>query len=323
MLIYSRIKRIVNFIFFCLFIKVKLTNYISFNIIQVDDCLRKINISNEIYFEFTPYYFTRCGNYDDIGDCDAKNFNVYGSDTMIIKNYPYEFKLAIEITFEDLDHHEGFMNMDVYFNEYLIKTSDRRFWKCINCGGINGTNRHEDYFWERERINFYSGERAGGCWEELYIFIFQIDNMEQIYDGGENGAFEVKHDFYAFPDNPIIEREVYRSEGDIELELINFIKEELIHVKTNDSLKMDINNYYFTAQYYCIEGRLKGFTLNDEKNFLNDGDEFKFTETFGLNYVLGQNERNRDNIEIKIRITPYNYCPEGYIVIFSTKYYSM
>ena len=106
MLIYSRIKRIVNFIFFCLFIKVKLTNYISFNIIQVDDCLRKINISNEIYFEFTPYYFTRCGNYDDIGDCDAKNFNVYGSDTMIIKNYPYEFKLAIEITFEDLDHHE-------------------------------------------------------------------------------------------------------------------------------------------------------------------------------------------------------------------------
>ena len=126
-----------------------------------------------------------------------------------------------------------------------------------------------------------------------------------------------------FSENLIFEKEVYRTEGDIELELINFIKEELIHVRTNDSLKMDINNYYFTAQYYCIEGRLKGFTLNDEKNFLNDGDEFKFTETFGLNYVLGQNERNRDNIEIKIRITPYNYCPEGYIVIFSTKYYSM
>ena len=202
--------------------------------------------------------------------------------------------------------------MDVYFNEYLIKTSDRRFWKCINCGGINGTNRHEDYFWERERINFYSGERAGGCWEELYIFIFQIDNMEQIYNGGENGAFEVKHDFYAFPDNPIIEREVYRSEGDIELELINFIKEKLIHVKTNDSLKMDINNYYFTAQYYYLEGRLKGLTLNDEKDILNDGDEFKFTETSGLNYVLGQNERNRDKLEIQVRITAYNYCPEGY-----------
>ena len=80
MLLFSRIKMINTFIFFCFFIKVKLTNYVSFDIIKVDDCLRKINISNEIYFEFTPQYFTQCGDYDHIGHCDAKNFDVYGSD---------------------------------------------------------------------------------------------------------------------------------------------------------------------------------------------------------------------------------------------------
>ena len=54
MLIFSKIKMIVTFIFIFLSIKVQSTNYISFDIIRVDDCLRKINISNEIILNLHP-----------------------------------------------------------------------------------------------------------------------------------------------------------------------------------------------------------------------------------------------------------------------------
>ena len=230
---------------------------------------------------------------------------------MIIKNYPYEFKLAIEITFEDLDHYEGFMNVVVNYNEYIIKTSDQRFWKCINCCGNNGTG-HDDYHWDGQRINFYEGRRSGGCWEELYIFIFRIDNMTQLYEGGENGPFEIMHDFYSFTNKNRIEKIVYYNEDEVEVDLINFTLENLLYVKRDDTLPVDYNNYYFILESPNFEGQLIGIYLDGGKDLLTNGNIFKVPEISGFNYILSEEEKENRRAELKVKLTAYNYCPEGY-----------
>ena len=59
MLFFSKTKfLIIIFVFGYLFQKVNLINYISFKLNKVDDCVRYINISNQILFNYTPEYYT-------------------------------------------------------------------------------------------------------------------------------------------------------------------------------------------------------------------------------------------------------------------------
>ena len=303
---FSKIKKMIAFVSFCQFIKVELTNYISFELIKADDCVRMINISNEILFNFTLLYNGTCNNLDDLGHCDAGNYSMYPDDKYLIKNYEYEYKIAIIITFEDWNHIDGFMDMNVYFNEFKIKTSDQVFWRCINCG-----NGYKGYYWENSRMNYYHDYGGGGCSEKLYYFVFQIDNITELYKGGENGALEVNNNFYTFTDNSIFERVIYSTEN--ELELINFNVPEILHVKLNDSLPINYNNYYFKIEYdqNTIKGDLTGLDLNDEERKLYNGNEFKVTNTSGLNYVLTEEEKDNKYTEIKVRISVCNYCLNG------------
>ena len=76
------------------FIEVNLShNYISFELVNVDDCVRLINISNQIFFNFTPLYNAKiCGNYDaeNLGHCDAGKYDMYEGERyhqFLLKNY--------------------------------------------------------------------------------------------------------------------------------------------------------------------------------------------------------------------------------------------
>ena len=115
-------------IVFCFLLQyINLTNYISLKIRAVDDCVRYINISNQIILNFSEPIDANSLT------CYANIWEKYAPDDFLIKDYEYEFKKRIEITFEDWNIYHGFMAIDVYFNEYVIKCTDQTFWKCINC----------------------------------------------------------------------------------------------------------------------------------------------------------------------------------------------
>ena len=80
------------------------------------------------------------------------------------------------------------MEMTVFFNEYILKNTDRRFLICINCG-VEGLG-NQDYFYYLDRMNFYEITRGGACSHELYIFYFTINDITDLYKGGEEGVFE-------------------------------------------------------------------------------------------------------------------------------------
>ena len=135
-------RRIIIIIIFNLFIFVRLGNYISVKPIRIDDCIIDIQINNEI-FNFNPREYWCCMR--DKYDCSRPL-----TEGFLLRNYEYKYKDTLIFTFGDSDHTEGWMQADVYFNEYIIGTKDRVFWKCQNCEG-NGNN---DYIIEDNDFSY-------------------------------------------------------------------------------------------------------------------------------------------------------------------------
>ena len=219
MLFFSKIKfLVIIFAFGYLFQKVNLINYISFKLNSVDDCVRYINISNQILFNYTPEYYVCDPNFNVRSNCDPGNFSMYPDDQFIIKNYEYEFKTDIEITFEDWNHKEGYMGMDVYFNEYIIKTENQLFWKCDNCRNGNGENNYNFGYKNGYPVfQFHPDtDRKDICNHTLYTFSFKIDDINELY----KIWIDKQYDYYTFSESLTFENSVNYSEGDLELELI-------------------------------------------------------------------------------------------------------
>ena len=314
MLFFPKINTITIIIFLYVFIKVQLPNYISFKLNIIDDCLRELKIGDEVLFSFTPINDGICETFwIHRPDCDSGNRAMYPSDSYIIKDYEYNFKTDIKLTFDDFNHKYGYMEMTVFFNEYIIKNTDRRFWRCINCG-VNGLG-NQDYFYYLDRMNFYEITRGGDCSHELYIFYFTINDITDLYKGGEDGAFQIRTDFYSFTDESVFLRRVNYSEK-VELELINFNVSEILHVKLNNVLPININNYFFRIEYVNNEknnfGReLKGLDLDGTEKRLNNNDAFIVSDISELNYILSEQEKVNRSAEVKVKISVLNKCPVG------------
>ena len=311
MLLFSKIKSlIITFAFCYLFQKVNLIYYISFKLYKVDDCVRYINISNQILFNYNPEYYACDPYFNDRSYCDPGNFSIYPSDRFIIKNYEYEFKTEIEITFEDWNHIEGYMRMNVYFNEYKIKPTDQAFWRCDNC--INENHENNYYLSSKDGSPILSFHPKGNneCGHTFYTFSFKIDDINELYKGGQNGKFETNSDYYTFPEQLTFEKTVNYSEGDVELELINFNLEDIIYSKSNQSLVFKNNDFNYKINYDDnIEGKLKGLGLDDVIKNISKEESIKFTDTLGLNYTLGDNEKQANFTEIRVKISVFKNCP--------------
>ena len=326
MLIFSKIKFLIIFIFCYLLQNINLTNYISFELIEVDDCVRYINISNQIVFNYTPtpssYICDK--TFVNRSHCDPGNRTMLPADNFIIKNQEYEPPAEISVTFEDWNHLNGYMTMIVYFNEYIINFTDQTFWECKNCindkGEIDKFDLGKVDIWRNgvkytEDVFLFHPDGENECSTLLYTFTFRIDDIKDLYKGGKNGPFKKTtspSDFYTFPEEQIIiEKNVSYSKGDIELELINFNLEDFISAKSNHSMIFKNNDFIYKIKYENIEGKFKGLDSNNIlENDLSSGDSFKCTETSGLNYTLGNIEKQSNFTEVKIKISVFNNCPE-------------
>ena len=317
---------------FCFLLQgINLTNYISLKIRAVDDCVRYINISNQIVLNFSEQNTIEdCDyTYHRRGPCDVNNWEKYAPDDFLIKDYEYELKTGIEITFEDWFTEQGYMAIDVYFNEYLIKYTDLIFWECKNCyNSMNEVGKFDfglEEIWKNDWntwenvIKFHPtlpniGE---GCRHDFYTFVFKIDDITELYKGGKNGNFELITDYYTFGNELqiIIEKNINysRYETELELELINFKQDEIIYAKSSVSnsalaYKNNDNDFIYKICVGNNEGKLKGFDPNNSQININTGD--CFLETSGINYKLGDNETKVNLTEVKLKISVFKNCPE-------------
>ena len=121
MLQFSKIKFLISFAIFCFLIQnINLTNYIAFQMKEVDDCVRLVNISNNISSKIVINFSLENSACDPQfkvkpGPCEAGNWSLYADENgFLIKDYEYEFMNEIAITFEDWNHQNGFMGIDVF-----------------------------------------------------------------------------------------------------------------------------------------------------------------------------------------------------------------
>ena len=325
MLINLKIKNILVFSICCLFIKVHLANYLTFELFNVDDCIRLINISNQTVFNFTPIKQMKiCGDYsaDNLGDCDAGKYDMYPGKkysevtekrytNILIKDFEYEYGTDVIMVFEDYDHTSGYMGINAYFNEFIIEPADEAIWKCLDCG----FDELEPLFYDNYNYHFYKDSHKNNCSERFFTFVFRIDNKNQLYEGGKNGQpFKITENFYSFIDNGNIIKHIPYSEGKIELELINFIEPEILHLSSNATLPINYEEYYFQVEYNpsSVEGNLTGLTPQGEKKKLNNYDLFQVNDNSGLNYVISDNEKNNNIVQMPVTINVFNKCPEQY-----------
>ena len=327
MVLFSKIKILI--VFFCFLLQyINLTNYISLKIIAVDECLRYINVSNQILLNFSEQNEACDYTYSSYNPCRENYWEKYAPDSFLIKDYEYELNTGIEITFEDWYRLAGYMAIDVYFNEYLIKYTDQTFWECKNC--YNNKNETGKFDFGQERIwkngvafnldvfKFHPNfEIIQECGPDFYTFVFKINDITELYKGGKNGPFALITDYYTFGNESqiIIKKNINRTKYDLELELelINFKQDDIIYSKSkasNSILAYKNNNNDFIYKI-CVEnkeGQLKGLEPNNSQININTGD--CFFETSGINYKLGNNETKVNFTEVKLKISVFKNCPE-------------
>ena len=302
----SKQKILFILIFYFLFIMIKSSNnYLSIEVIKADDCIRWVKINNVELFTFTKNGNGTC-EWGSFGDCDANDYNhvyPYPADKIILRDYKYEYGVKVKVRLEDYNHIESYLNVNVYFNEYKIKTSDNSgLWKCEDCG----VYKNENYFFYNSNMNSYpQGRGDGKCTPNYYLFVFSIDNIEQLYKGG----FETISNFYSFTSEAIFYRNISYLEN--ELELINFNTTENFHMTNKANLSVEITNYEFKIEFANqFGGTLKALSVsNSNKENLNTGDLFKVTNELGLNYELSAEEKENRYAKIVVKITAYNKCP--------------
>ena len=272
---------------------------------MIDDCIREIYISSEKIYTFTP---------GDISECDFAFQNIYPD--YFTKNYRYDYDIEIKFEFQDSVHFDGFMNITMHFNEYIIKTTDQKFWRCTNCGNNGYGGGTGDYEFYNNRINFYCGNNnqaepckgngaTGVIW---YTFIFNISSLNDVRNGGVKGQFEVNNNYYALNPQRIYYRQIYYLDN--ELELINFNTSENFFIAENETFPIEYTDYYFKLVYMDnnFNGNLKGLDTYDNPVNLNDGDSFKVSDSTGLSYQLTQQEKNDRAVNVSLKIRAYN-CP--------------
>ena len=282
------INLLIFLIFFSLnFIKIQLVNYLTFELHKVDDCIRAVYFSNELIFNYKP---------ENLSMCSSKINRLYPK--YFVLNQEYNFGTQIKIIFQDTDHHDGYFDISIHFNEYIIRVKDQVFWKCLDCGGPN-----KDYVYDNDRINFYPGKGDKKKYEKNYTFIFQIDDDEEF----KKGRFEVNDDYYSFTNQKIFYRELYYLDN--ELELINFNTTNNFFIKDNATLPIDINNYKFEIEFINndFKGNLSALDLSGNEIILGDGYQFKTNNNKGLSYKLNEDEIRNRAVNISIRLTAYNF----------------
>ena len=108
-----------NFLFFTKNLNLLLT----MDIVHVDDCV------TSVYYQNNEKYRIK-----ESIEC-AKNNQIYKNENPIVKLLYYNFNNIIDLYVKDYFGNEAALSMNVYLNEYIIRTESLNFLRCRNCNG--------------------------------------------------------------------------------------------------------------------------------------------------------------------------------------------
>ena len=274
-------KAIILFIF--LLFEVKTNKYLSMKLEIVDNCLKSINKEeNETLY---------------VNENVPPNCRLSQQYPVPLFQTPYEYKQKIFIEFFDAGYIGNF-RMTVNINEYTIKTEHNRFWTCVNCYGENNNYIYNPY---ENRFEFYKGYT--GVPNELYFtFYFQINSPLEL----EYKNNIVKDSFYAFTSQKYFNFIIDSLED--EINLINFNTTDNFYIKNNPALIVPYEEKGFKIFFDkdSFSGTFIG--LNEMKGDikLNNGDIFKVSQSKGLRYILGDDEKRKKELYLKIKLVAYS-----------------
>ena len=198
----------------------------------------------------------------------------------IISMIPYNFGDIIYFKFYN-GMMEGYFNMTVYLDEYIIKTEHQKFWRCLDCfpdGNyiFNETCNRFDFF-------PYSLRNEGRISYTYFNFIFQINNFSELnYEGNE-----INDNYYSFIDNENYNYVIVNTEE--EIELINFNNIDYFYINKNQSMPTPYEYLGFRIYYaesLNFSGKFIGLDHEKKDIELHNESFFEVSKNKGLRYKL-------------------------------------
>ena len=273
-------------------LQTKQTYYISFELTVVDDCLTSIyknNNTNEILYQ-KPTEIV----------CSVKKFP---------KNpvlFQYEFIFGDEFYFEIYDKtgiigiHASYIGVNTRINEYLIKPSLEKFWKCLNCR--TGDN---NYIYDSDKQAFYFYEPNRNRTSSYYYIYFKIDTEEELIKLN----YIVDKNYYTL--NQTEKDHIYLNNFDSEIILINFKDKNNFYVTHNENHTIPFETIYFQIRFdenIINNGKIMGYDFITKKyEELHNNSYFEINEEYSaLNYIFSSKDKNNHGTHIIINIITYN-----------------
>jgi len=277
--------------FFFIFLEIILTTretyYISFDVIQIDDCLSKIyknnNINDIIYQKPSE---TEC------------TYLIIPDNPVVVQ---YEFVFGDEYFFEVEDSgHYSCIGVNAKINEYLIKPKLQRFWRCINC--ISGDGNYL-YNSESDEFSFYEFGTIEN--PSKYYMSFKINTEEEL----TNLYDLVDKNFYTLQQSEIAY--IYLDNFFSELTLVNLKNKTNFFITSNKSYKIPFETIYFQIKFdenITHSGKIMGFNFITKRyEELYNNSYFQINNEYStLNFIFSEKDKNNHGSHIKIYILTYN-----------------
>ena len=263
--------------------------YLTMNLIEVDDCLVKVYKEEDSpFFEFK----------NEINKTTCK-IGTYDYPNPLINKTIYNFGDIIYFNISDAGQNYGFLKIDVIINEYIIRNKHQKFWTCNNCKYDDNNYKYNK---ESDRFEFYEGKSKE--YEIFFNFFFQINDLNDLNYVGN----EVNSSFYELKSqNEKIDKSF--DYIDKEIELINLISTHNFDIKNNPkNISINYENYYFKIYFNgdSFNGKLKSLNLTDSDIELNNGSNFKNTNSSGLRYILSYREKIEKKANLFFEIEGFN-----------------
>ena len=269
-------------------LQVKQYYYISFELLQIDDCLTKIyfnNNSNEILYE-KPSEIA----------CSWRNIP---NKTVL---FQYEFIFGDEFYFEisDWGGHHCYITVNTRINEYLILPELQKFWKCLNCRTDDG-----NYIYDSNKNAFYFYKPNNDKTSSYFYIYFKINSEEELI----NLNYIVDKNYYTL--NQSETSHIYLNDFDTEITLIDFKNKTNFFVTHNKAHIIPFETIYFQIlldENITHKGKIMGYNFISKRyEELYNNSYFIINEEYStLNYTFSSKEKNSRASHIKIYIMTYN-----------------
>ena len=269
---------------FLIFIFQKINSFLIISMIvkKVDDCIREIELDDEIIL------YKR----DDDITCEYSHGHNLDYNIPIFEPIPYEIGQKIKIVIGDKGGTCGF-RMEIFINNNTFKNDDKKFWDCDNC------NDFDFNYNNNKLLNCYFPDEGE---KNNYSFYFNINSLEEL-------DFDTSEYFYYFNNK----NNIYISTPDFNntINLIDLFSENILYAKNSDG---DIITPFYNYIYYKLsfdelkthKGKFIGSNESNNDRELDDNTYYRIFENKNLRYELSDEEKNNYETFIRFKIGIYN-----------------